>query len=116
MVSIEGEAMRSVTWCLVEEVASGEWGFGGQTPTTDDVMFAAELAQLAHTHPGYRLYVRATRSEGRLDLRRLGDEVADWRERETWACGPEGMLNAAERVWADAGLPSSTAARRGTTS
>ena len=74
-------------------------------PTTDDVMFAAELAQLARTHPGYRLYVRATRSEGRLDLRRLGDEVADWRERETWACGPEGMLNAAERVWADAGVP-----------
>jgi 4-oxalocrotonate tautomerase len=37
MVAIEGEEMRSVTWCLVEEVASGEWGFGGQTPTTDDV-------------------------------------------------------------------------------
>jgi 4-oxalocrotonate tautomerase len=29
--------MRSVTWCLVEEVASGEWGFGGQTLTADDV-------------------------------------------------------------------------------
>jgi 4-oxalocrotonate tautomerase len=37
MVAIEGEDMRSVTWCLVEEVASGEWGFGGQTLTTDDV-------------------------------------------------------------------------------
>ena len=37
MVTIEGEAMRSVTWCLVEEVASGEWGFGGQTLTADDV-------------------------------------------------------------------------------
>jgi 4-oxalocrotonate tautomerase len=37
MVAIEGEELRSVTWCLVEEVASGEWGFGGQTPTTDDI-------------------------------------------------------------------------------
>ena len=37
MVAIEGEDMRSVTWCLVEEVASGEWGIGGQTLTTDDV-------------------------------------------------------------------------------
>ncbi len=37
MVAIEGEAMRSVTWCLVEEVASGEWGIGGHTLTADDV-------------------------------------------------------------------------------
>jgi 4-oxalocrotonate tautomerase len=37
MVAIEGENLRSVTWCLVEEVGSGEWGFGGQTHTADDV-------------------------------------------------------------------------------
>ena len=37
MVAIQGEGMRSVTWCLVEEVASGEWGLGGQTLTADDV-------------------------------------------------------------------------------
>ena len=37
MVSIEGEAMRPVTWVLVEEVASGEWGIGGQPMTTGDV-------------------------------------------------------------------------------
>ena len=32
MVAIEGENLRSVTWCLVEEVASGEWGSGGASP------------------------------------------------------------------------------------
>jgi len=37
MVAIEGEGMRSVTLCLVEEVASGEWGLGGHTLTADDV-------------------------------------------------------------------------------
>jgi len=37
MVDIEGENLRQYTWCMVEEVASGEWGFGGQTPTADDV-------------------------------------------------------------------------------
>ncbi len=37
MVSIEGEAMRSVTWCVVEEVASGDWGIGGNPLTTGDV-------------------------------------------------------------------------------
>jgi ferredoxin len=30
--------------------------------------------------------------------------VPDWRERQTWACGPEGMLAQAERVWSAAGI------------
>jgi 4-oxalocrotonate tautomerase len=37
MVSIEGEAMRSVTWVVVEEVKSGDWGIGGNPLTTSDV-------------------------------------------------------------------------------
>jgi 4-oxalocrotonate tautomerase len=37
MVRIEGEAMRSVTWCVVEEVKSGDWAIGGQPLTTADV-------------------------------------------------------------------------------
>jgi 4-oxalocrotonate tautomerase len=36
MVAIEGESMRRSTWCLVEEVASGAWGIGGQPITADD--------------------------------------------------------------------------------
>jgi len=34
MVAIEGEAMRPVTWVVVEEVKSGDWGIGGQAMTT----------------------------------------------------------------------------------
>ena len=37
MVSIEGENMRSVTWVKISEVASGEWGIGGQPLTTEAV-------------------------------------------------------------------------------
>ena len=37
MVSIEGENMRSVTWVKISEVASGEWGIGGQALTTGAV-------------------------------------------------------------------------------
>jgi 4-oxalocrotonate tautomerase len=37
MVSIEGENMRSVTWVVVEEVRSGDWGIGGKPLSTDDV-------------------------------------------------------------------------------
>jgi 4-oxalocrotonate tautomerase len=36
MVAIEGESMRRSTWCLVEEIASGDWGIGGQPLTADD--------------------------------------------------------------------------------
>ncbi|MBP3956079.1 4-oxalocrotonate tautomerase family protein [Gemmata sp. G18] len=37
MVSIEGENMRAVTWVVVEEVKSGDWGIGGNPLTTNDV-------------------------------------------------------------------------------
>ena len=73
-------------------------------PTESDVMFRAELAALAADKPGYRLRLRETRVQGRLDLARLDQEVPDWRERQTWACGPEGMLAQAEKVWSAAGI------------
>jgi 4-oxalocrotonate tautomerase len=37
MVSIEGENMRGVTWCVLEEVKSGDWGIGGNALSTADV-------------------------------------------------------------------------------
>jgi 4-oxalocrotonate tautomerase len=35
MVSIEGEAMRGVTRVKISEVASGDWGIGGQSLTSE---------------------------------------------------------------------------------
>jgi 4-oxalocrotonate tautomerase len=37
MVSVEGENMRAVTWVIIEEVRSGDWGIGGNALTTADV-------------------------------------------------------------------------------
>jgi 4-oxalocrotonate tautomerase len=37
MVDIEGEAMRQVTWTMIEEVKSGEWGIAGKPLSTADV-------------------------------------------------------------------------------
>jgi 4-oxalocrotonate tautomerase len=37
MVAIEGENMRPVTWVIVEEVHSGDWGIAGNPMTTGDV-------------------------------------------------------------------------------
>jgi ferredoxin len=67
-------------------------------------MFGTEVEQLAADHPGYRLLLRTTRSQGRLDFGELDAEVPDWRTRQTWACGPETMLKAAERAWSAAGV------------
>jgi 4-oxalocrotonate tautomerase len=41
MVSIEGENMRPVTWCVLEEVKSGDWGIAGNPLSTGDVLALA---------------------------------------------------------------------------
>ena len=41
MVSIEGENLRKVTWVVVEEVKTGDWGIGGTPITTEDVQALA---------------------------------------------------------------------------
>ncbi len=46
MVAIEGEAMRPVTWVVVEEVKSGDWGIGGQAMTAADVQALAAQPEL----------------------------------------------------------------------
>jgi 4-oxalocrotonate tautomerase len=37
MIEVEGESMRGVTFVVVDEVKSGDWGIGGQAMTTEAV-------------------------------------------------------------------------------
>lgn len=37
MVKVEGENLRALTWVLLEEVKSGDWGIAGNGLTTADV-------------------------------------------------------------------------------
>lgn len=37
MVSIEGEALRQLTWVKIEETKEGDWGVGGKTLSASDV-------------------------------------------------------------------------------
>ncbi len=37
MVSIEGEALRQVTWVKIDEVKEGNWAIGGQALHASDV-------------------------------------------------------------------------------
>lgn len=73
-------------------------------PTEADVIFAAELAQ---ERPGVRVLVRHTDAEGMLSPEMLDEVVPDWRERQTWACGPTPMLDVFEEHYAGLGLTES---------
>ncbi|MFI0352311.1 ferredoxin reductase [Actinomadura sp. 9N407] len=72
--------------------------------TPDEVIFGAELRELARVS-GLRLYERHTADEGRLKPAELDDLCPDWAERETWACGPAGMLEEISAHWAEAARP-----------
>lgn len=44
LVSVEGESMRGVTWCAIEEIKSGDFAIGGQSLTTEAVLAMASGA------------------------------------------------------------------------
>lgn len=44
MVSVEGEAMRGVTWVRVKEIEQGDWAIGGQLLTAAAVHAMTETS------------------------------------------------------------------------
>jgi stearoyl-CoA 9-desaturase NADPH oxidoreductase len=73
--------------------------------TEAEVIFGCELRELAAAHPGYRLHERLTGAQGRLIPQQLDDLCADWRTRETFLCGPAGLLEALGECWQREGDP-----------
>jgi ferredoxin-NADP reductase len=71
--------------------------------SADDVIFGAELRALGD-RGRLRLVEQHTDTHGRLDADALVALVPDLAERETWACGPAGLLDEVEKKWADLGL------------
>jgi ferredoxin-NADP reductase len=65
----------------------------------DDVIFAKRMDDLAGRHEGYRLDLRLTGRDGRLTTEEMERLVPDWRERDTFACGPAAMLDALTEHW-----------------
>ena len=72
--------------------------------TPAEVVFAAELRALA-VRTGLRLIERHTAVTGRLTPDALADAVPDWAARQTWACGPAGLLDTLTDHWRRAGDP-----------
>jgi ferredoxin-NADP reductase len=60
--------------------------------TADGVIFGRELRELDARHAGYRLHERRTGEQGRVTAGQLDELCPDWRERETFLCGPAGLL------------------------
>ena len=74
------------------------------SPSAERMIFRDELLDLADRHPGLTLHELHTDTQGMLALGDLDSICADWRQRETWACGPAPMLDAIEEHFEAAGL------------
>ena len=70
--------------------------------TAADVIFGGELRMLAGLGR-IRLVERHTATDGRLDPAELLELVPDLDERDTWACGPAGLLDELEAMYAARG-------------
>jgi ferredoxin-NADP reductase len=77
--------------------------------TVRDAIFGSELAGLASEHPRYRLNIVTTRAPGATEMNgHFGDAqlnvlCPDWKQRSTYACGPQGLLEDMEAQWREAG-------------
>ncbi|HKA91215.1 MAG TPA: 2Fe-2S iron-sulfur cluster-binding protein [Haliangiales bacterium] len=87
---------------LAARDAIGDLVFVHHARSHDDVIFSRALAALAARHRGLRLIVRF----GRFDESQLGALVPDFAERETFLCGPPGLMARAEWAWERAGASS----------
>ncbi|MCW2867953.1 MAG: ferredoxin reductase [Marmoricola sp.] len=74
------------------------------SPTQDRMIFRDELLALSEKHEGFRLHEQHTDSDGMLEMKDLDRVCPDWKDRETYACGPTPMLDACEEHWEQAGL------------
>ena len=70
-------------------------------PTRAAAIFGDELRRLAARHgpSRYLLHEHFDDADGIFTIRRLREMAGDLPERETWACGPAGLLDALREHW-----------------
>jgi stearoyl-CoA 9-desaturase NADPH oxidoreductase len=73
--------------------------------SAEDVIFARELHELDRRHDGYRLKLRLSGQQGRLDPGELDALCPDWAEREVFLCGPAGLIARFGAHWREHGDP-----------
>jgi stearoyl-CoA 9-desaturase NADPH oxidoreductase len=72
--------------------------------TAPEAIFAKELQNLAEKHSSYQITQRVTSDQGRVLPEHLDELCPDWRERETYACGPGAMLDALKEHYEQEGI------------
>jgi stearoyl-CoA 9-desaturase NADPH oxidoreductase len=72
--------------------------------TAAEAIFGGDLAGLNERYDSYQYTLRETTTAGRVLPEHLDQMCPDWRERETYACGPGAMLDRFKEHFADAGL------------
>ncbi len=73
--------------------------------TAEGVIFARELAELRLKHDGYRFERWLTGERGRLRPEQLAGVCEDYGQRETFLCGPSGLLQSMDSHWRELGRP-----------
>jgi ferredoxin-NADP reductase len=74
------------------------------SPTADRMIFRDELREMSEKHEKLVLHEQHTDDDGMLEMSDLERVCPDWKDRQTYACGPAPMLDAAEEHWEEAGL------------
>jgi ferredoxin-NADP reductase len=74
------------------------------SPTADRMIFRDELLKLSEKYDTLQLHEQHTDSDGMLEMSDLDRVCPDWKQRQTWACGPSPMLDACEEHWEEADL------------
>lgn len=74
--------------------------------TDKDLAFANDMVELAVKYPSLKLhYVLASSGEaGRFSQEQLANLCPDYVERSTYLCGPQGLMTAVTKVWAEQGI------------
>ncbi len=104
-----GSGITPVMSILRERAARGAVGdvvFVHHARRREDIIFRAELEALAVRHRGLRLCFRTDDDpdgEGGFDEARLARLVPDFAARTTMLCGPAGLMDRVEQMWARAG-------------
>jgi ferredoxin-NADP reductase len=74
--------------------------------TEHDLAFAKEMVELAVKHPSLQLHyaLAVTGDAGRFSPQQLSAVCADYTDRMTYICGPQGLMGAVSNAWAERGI------------
>ena len=83
------------------------------SPHAFNIIYGRELRQLATDHPRYKqkiIYTQDSTSSTTVTNHftpALATEFCtDWRDRDVWVCGPQGLVDAVKDAWTEVGLAS----------